>query len=103
MLAIGQPPCNPILFYSVAEQEQDAMLEKERKEREIRRKKEEDNTLTIEQTKEQVHLNIWILIEQVKTPTPYEVDSFSICAQVSKINAKIFRIPDRISSPFFCI
>lgn len=39
---------------SIAEQEQDAMMERLRKERELRKKKEEEDSLTLEQTNEQV-------------------------------------------------
>ena len=49
-------PCfrNAACFSNISEQEQDALIERMRKEREQRKKKEEEEALTLEQTKEQV-------------------------------------------------
>ena len=43
-----------LVFQTFSEQEQDALIERMRKEREQRKKKEEEEALTLEQTKEQV-------------------------------------------------
>ena len=50
------------VYISLAEQEQDEAMERLKKERELRRKKQEEDSLTLEQTKEQVGLHLLYFI-----------------------------------------